>query len=93
MALQMSKKNNTATISDLRDFNGILKKVRERDSKLKFERFGEREDVIIVGIADTSFKTEDKAMGGVFLFIANTNMTRAAPIYWKSNRLIESVIV
>ena len=63
------QKNNAATISDLRDFNRILKKVRGRDSKLKFERIGEREDLIIVGIGDTSFKTDDKAVGGVFLFL------------------------
>ena len=35
-ALQMSKKNTAATISDLRDINRILKKVREEESHLRF---------------------------------------------------------
>ena len=34
-ALQMSKKNKEATISDLRDMNRVLKSVREHSSKLK----------------------------------------------------------
>ena len=54
-ALQMSKMNNAATISDLRDINQILKKVKEMDSKLKFERIGEKEDLLIVRIGDASF--------------------------------------
>ena len=85
-ALQMSKKNNAATISNLRDINRILKKVRERDSKLKYEKIGEKEDLIVVGIGDTSFKTEEKSVG-VFLFIANSNMTRATPINWKLKQI------
>ena len=52
----MSKKNKEATISDLRDVNRILKKVRECKSKLKYERIGNTEDLMIVGIGDTSFK-------------------------------------
>ena len=42
---------------------------------------------MVVGIGDASFKTEDKAVGGVFLFIANSNMTRAAPINWKLKQI------
>ena len=35
-ALQMSKKNQGATISNLRDVNRVLKKVREKESKIKY---------------------------------------------------------
>ena len=74
-ALQMSKKNNAATIADLRDINRVLKKVRKKDSCLKFSKIGDKEDLIIVGIGDPTFKTEEKAVGGVFLFLANKEMT------------------
>ena len=84
-ALQMSKKNTNITIADLQDVNRILKKVRERDSHLRFGKIGEREELIVVGIGDASFKIEEKALGGVFLFLSNKEMTRAAPIFWKSN--------
>ena len=86
-ALTMSKKNNSATISDLRDINRILKKVRERDSKLKFKKIGDRDNLMIVEIGDMSFKSEEKAVGGVFLFLTYSEMTKAAPIYWKSKQI------
>ena len=35
-ALAMSKKNNTAKINDLRDISRILKKAKEKSSKMKF---------------------------------------------------------
>lgn len=86
-ALSMSKKNTSTTISDLRDVSRILKKVREKSSKLKFSRIGERDDLMIVGFGDTSFKTEEKAIGGVFLFLTNLKMTRASPIFWKAKTI------
>jgi len=64
-----------------------LKKVRERESKVKYEKIREKEDLHIVGIGDASFKSDDKAVGGVFLFLANSEMTRASPIYWKSKQI------
>ena len=36
---------------------------------------------MVVGIGDASFKSDDKAIGGVLLFLTNEEMTRAAPIY------------
>ena len=42
---------------------------------------------MIVGIGDASFKSDDKAVGGVLLFLTDDKMTRAAPIYWKSKTI------
>ena len=60
-ALQMSKKNKKTTISDLRDVRRVLKMVRECRSKLKYKRMESKEDLMIVGIGDVFFKTNDKA--------------------------------
>ena len=38
-------------------------------------------------IGDSSFKSDDKAIRGVLLFLANESMTRAVPIYWKSKTI------
>ena len=84
--MQIFKKIKMATISDLRDINRILKKVRERDSRLKYERLGDRGDLIVVGIGGASFKTQDKAIG-VLLFLANSEMARVAPIYSKAKQI------
>ena len=43
-ALSMSKKNNSAKIKDLRNITRILKKAKERSSKMKFLRIQRRFD-------------------------------------------------
>ena len=43
-ALTMSKRNNSARISDLRDISRILKKVRERGCKLRFSKIRSRDN-------------------------------------------------
>ena len=48
MALVMSKKNNCMKISDLCNILRVLKKVRERDSKIKFSKMAARDDLAIV---------------------------------------------
>ena len=47
-ALQMSKKNQGATISDLRDINRILKQVCSKESKIKYGHIGSKEDLVII---------------------------------------------
>ena len=49
-ALQMSKKNTSTMISDLRRINKVLKKVKERDSEINYRKVGNKEDLMIVGI-------------------------------------------
>ena len=83
----MLRKNFLAKIKDLRDVSRVLKKAKDRSSKLKFSRIGPKDDLIVVGIGDTSFKAEDKAVCGVLLFLSNSSMTRAPPIYWKSKTI------
>ena len=70
-ALQMSKKNQGATISDLRDINRILKHVHEKMSKIKYGYLGDKEDLVAIGLRDSSYKQDDKAVGGVNLLLAN----------------------
>ena len=87
LAMQMSKRNQGATIADLRDVNQILKRVRERESFIKYEYIDGKDHLIIVRIGDASYKQDDKAIGGVFLFLANSSMTRVAPIFWKTKQI------
>ena len=55
----MSKKNNCAKITDLCNILRVLKKVRERDSKIKFSKIAARDDLVVVGIGDALFKSEE----------------------------------
>ena len=43
--------------------------------------------LVIVGIGDASYKQDDKAIGGVLIFLANSSLTCALPIYWKSKQI------
>ena len=51
-----------ATILDLRGVNKVLKKVREREREINFGKIGEKEDLILVGIGDASFKSDKKVV-------------------------------
>ena len=74
-------------ISDLRDINHVLKKVRERKSLIKYEHLGDADDLVIIEVIDASYKQDKKAVGGIFLFLSNSSMSRAAPIFWKTNQI------
>ena len=54
---------------------------------MKYEWIRDKKDLIIVGVGDTSFKQDDKAIGGVPLFLANSVMTQVTPIFWKSKQI------
>ena len=50
--LQMSQKNNSATIADLHNVNKVLKKVKAQKSEVYYGRVGKKEDLQIVGMGD-----------------------------------------
>jgi len=68
-------------MSDLRDINQILKRVCEKESKIKYGHLGDRDDLLIIRLGDESYKQDDKAIGGVILLLANSSFTQASPIY------------
>ena len=83
-SLSMSKKNKSSTIADLRNVSRVVKKAKERLLKLIYSKKAEKNNLIVVGIGDASFKVDKKKVGGVILLLANMAKTRAVPIYWKS---------
>ena len=85
--LQLAKKNNSATIADLRNVNKVVEKVRKEENKVIYGKVGEKEKLQLIGIVDASFKTDDKSVGGMMLMIANEQMTRASPVMWKSKQI------
>lgn len=54
-ALAMSTKSISAMIKDLRDISRVLKKEKERSSKLKFSRIGPKENLVILEIGEAYF--------------------------------------
>ena len=65
----------------------VSKKVTSKKSKKFYGRIGKKEELQIVGICDTSFNTDEKAVWEVFLLLVNQNLTKASPIYWKTEQI------
>merc|ERR1712240_808526 len=86
-ALDLAKKNNTAVISDLRNINRIVEKVKKEENKIIYRKIGDRENLQVVGIVDASYKPDDKSVGGMIIVLINEEMTKASPLMWKSKQI------
>ena len=61
--------------------------MQSKESKIKYGHVGSKDDLVIIGLGDASYKQDDKAVGGVILLLANSSFTKASPIYWKSKQV------
>merc|ERR1712240_31543 len=86
-ALMLAKKNNSATISDLRSVNKIVEKVKKEENKVVYGRIGDKKSLQIIGVVDASYKSDEKSVEGMLIIIANDRMTAASPIIWKSKQI------
>merc|ERR1712002_83521 len=83
-SLNLAKKNNNATISDIRNVNRLVGKVKNEENKVIYGKIGGRETLQVVGIVDASFKNDDKSIGGMMIVLANEDLTKASPLMWKA---------
>ena len=65
-----AKKNNSATISDLRNVNKIVGKIKKEENKVIYGRVGDKEKLQLIGIVDASYKSDEKSIGGMVIMIA-----------------------
>ena len=56
-ALQMAKRNNNATIADLRGIERVIEKIKKEENRIVYREIGEKEEVQLIGIVDASYKT------------------------------------
>merc|ERR1712177_119746 len=78
--LNLAKKNNNAVISDLRNVNRIVEKVKKEENKVVYGRIGDKETLQVIGIVDASYKSDEKSIGGMMIVLADDKMTRASPL-------------
>ena len=71
-------------IKDLREVNRVLKKVREKESKVVFTKIGKKEELCIIGVSDASYHSDDRSVAGEMIMLGNKQTGRAAPMYWRS---------
>merc|ERR1712121_259317 len=86
-SLNLAKKNNNATISDLRNVHRLVDKVKNEENKVIYGKIGERESLQVVGIVDSLFKNDDKSVGGMMIVLANEDLTKASPLMWKAKQI------
>ena len=86
-ALNLAKKNNNAVISDLRNVNRIVEKVKKEENKIVYGRIGDRETLQVIGIVDASYKSDEKIIGGMMIVLADEKMTKASPLMWKAKQI------
>ena len=85
--LNLAKKNNNAVISDLRNVNRVVEKIKNEKNKIVYGKIGDREDLQVVGIVDASYKNEDKSVAGMMIALTNASMTKASPLMWKAKQI------
>merc|ERR1712002_1143013 len=84
--LNLVKKNNNAAISDLRNVNRIVEKVKNEENKIIYGKIGDREALQVVGIVYASYKSDEKSIGRMMIVLTNENMTKASPLMWKAKQ-------
>ena len=86
-ALEMSKKNASAVIKDLKKVNKVIEKIRDKPCKVKFTKVTEKEDLMLLGVTDASHTTEGNSTGGTIIMLGNKKDDRVVPISWKSKTI------
>ena len=71
-------------MKDLREVNRILKKVREKESKVKFVRIGKKEELLIIGVSDASYHNDERSVAGELIMLGNKRTEKVSPLYWRS---------
>ena len=65
----------------------MLKKVKIRQSKVKFSKIGKKEDLVIHAVGDASYKCDAPSVGGNLIMLGNKNSNKVSPIFWKSKQI------
>ena len=81
-ALIMSKKNSNATIKDLKKINKVIEKIRAKPCRVNFTKIGNKEDLILLGITDASYKSDEKSISGTIVMLGNVKNENVIPIFW-----------
>ena len=58
--MNLAKKNNSAVISDLRNVNRIVEKVKREENNVVYRRIGDKETLQVIGVVDASYKSDEK---------------------------------
>ena len=67
--------------------NHVIHRVHNKSSTVKFTQVGSNKELVVYGITDASFKTDEKSIGGVIILLGNKINNCVNPIFWKSKTI------
>ena len=69
--------------------NQLVKKVKMRQSKVKFSKVGRKEDLVIHAVGDASYRSDGPSVGGNLIMLGNKETNNVIPLYWKSKQIMK----
>lgn len=88
--LSLAFKNKDAKISDLKEANKAVERIKNYTNVVEYKKVGSYGDLKIVAISDASFKKIDsgaKSVAGRIVFLSNKDETRVSPLMWKGKTI------
>ena len=70
-AMELEKRQKKATIKDLRDINRVLKKVREKESRVLFTKIHKKDELSVMGVSDASYNHHDISVAAELIILGN----------------------
>ena len=86
-ALKMARKSGKATVGDLMNVNSVVKRIKQKKNEVKFTKIGRKEDLVVTGVGDASYKVDEKAIGGNIVMLRDRKSERVVPLFWKSKSI------
>ena len=83
----MAKKNKKPKLEDLRYVNKVVKKIKMKKNKVKVTKIGEKDDLEVNRVGDTSYKLGEKSIGGNIVLLKNKRSNKVLPLFWKSKNI------
>ena len=86
-ALKMARKSGKATVGDLMNVNSVVKRIKQKKNEVKFTKVGKKEDLVVTGVGDASYKVDEKVIGGNIVMLRDRKSERVVPLFWKSKSI------
>ena len=69
--MELPKRQKKATIKDFREINRMLKKIREKESRVLFTTIGKKDELSVIGVSDASYNHDDRSVAGEMIMLGN----------------------
>ena len=86
-ALKLANNSRKATLKDFKVVNDMVKRIKMKKNEVSFSKIGDKDDMMVAGIGDASYKVDEKAIGGNIVLMKNKKNEKVLPLFWKSKSI------